>query len=154
MKQFLKKLVLTVVTLALCCNLVPMAFAADANYYNVYLEAQGGSCEVMQLYAYKMGSKYRVTSIPTPTMDGYKFDGWYIESDTDPDGTKLKTTTDITGDTTVYAHWVPTGKTTEAAQTTAEAQPGTGWKLKDHIGTVMLVGTMVVIVTLAVSQAS
>lgn len=31
MKQLWKKLVLCVLTLALCCNLVPMAFAADAN---------------------------------------------------------------------------------------------------------------------------
>ena len=37
MKQLWKKLVLCVLTLALCCNLVPMAFAADASYYNVYL---------------------------------------------------------------------------------------------------------------------
>ena len=49
MKQLWKKLVLCVLTLALCCNLVPMAFAADASYYNVYLEAQGGTCDVMQL---------------------------------------------------------------------------------------------------------
>ena len=77
MKQLWKKLVLCVLTLALCCNLVPMAFAADASYYNVYLEAQGGTCDVMQLYAYKYGSNYRLTSTPTPTMEGYKFDGWY-----------------------------------------------------------------------------
>ena len=70
MKQLWKKLVLCVLTLALCCNLVPMAFAADASYYNVYLEAQGGTCDVMQLYAYKYGSNYRLTSTPTPSMVG------------------------------------------------------------------------------------
>ena len=42
------------------------------SYYNVYLEAQGGTCDVMQLYAYKYGSNYRLTSTPTPTMEGYK----------------------------------------------------------------------------------
>ena len=75
MKQLWKKLVLCVLTLALCCNLVPMAFAADASYYNVYLEAQGGTCDVMQLYAYKYGSNYRLTSTPTPALEGYQFGG-------------------------------------------------------------------------------
>ena len=101
MKQLWKKLVLCVLTLALCCNLVPMAFAADASYYNVYLEAQGGTCDVMQLYAYKYGSNYRLTSTPTPTMEGYKFDGWY---DDVVGGTKITTRYNFKDDTTIYAH--------------------------------------------------
>ena len=107
MKQLWKKLVLCVLTLALCCNLVPMAFAADASYYNVYLEAQGGTCDVMQLYAYKYGSNYRLTSTPTPTMEGYKFDGWY---DDVVGGTKITTRYNFKDDTTIYAHWTPTAK--------------------------------------------
>ena len=97
MKQLWKKLVLCVLTLALCCNLVPMAFAADASYYNVYLEAQGGTCDVMQLYAYKYGSNYRLTSTPTPTMEGYKFDGWY---DDVVGGTKITTRYNFKDDST------------------------------------------------------
>ena len=138
MKQLWKKLVLCVLTLALCCNLVPMAFAADASYYNVYLEAQGGTCDVMQLYAYKYGSNYRLTSTPTPTMEGYKFDGWY---DDVVGGTKITTRYNFKDDTTIYAHWTPTAEKS--------------WKLKDNLGTVLVVTTVVaVVVTVVAAQGS
>ena len=160
MKQLWKKLVLCVLTLALCCNLVPMAFAADASYYNVYLEAQGGTCDVMQLYAYKYGSNYRLTSTPTPTMEGYKFDGWY---DDVVGGTKITTRYNFKDDTTIYAHWTPTAKkntataTADKTTTTAPAAADTekSWKLKDNLGTVLVVTTMVaVVVTVVAAQGS
>ena len=158
MKQLWKKLVLCVLTLALCCNLVPMAFAADASYYNVYLEAQGGTCDVMQLYAYKYGSNYRLTSTPTPTMEGYQFDGWY---DDVVGGTKITTRYNFKDDTTIYAHWTPTAKknTATAAKTTttapAAADTEKSCKLKDNLGTVLVVTTVVaVVVTVVAAQGS
>lgn len=157
MKQFWKKLALCVLTLALCCNLVPMAFAADASYYNIYLEPQGGTSDVMQLYAYKYGSNYRLTSMPTPTMDGYKFDGWY---DDVVGGTKITTRYNFKEDSTIYAHWTPTAKknaTTTQTTTTAQASADTehSWKLKDHVGTVLVVTTVVaVVVTIVAAQGS
>ena len=159
-KQLWKKLVLCVLTLALCCNLVPMAFAADASYYNVYLEAQGDTCDVMQLYAYKYGSNYRLTSTPTPTMEGYKFDGWY---DDVVGGTKITTRYNFKDDTTIYAHWTPTAKkntaTATAAKTTttapAAADTEKSWKLKDNLGTVLVVTAVVaVVVTVVAAQGS
>lgn len=157
MKQFWKKLVLGVLTLALCCNLVPMAFAADASYYNIYLETQGGTSDVMQLYAYKYGSNYRLTSMPTPTMEGYKFDGWY---DDVVGGTKITTRYNFKEDSTIYAHWTPLAKkttTTTQTETTAQAGADTAhsWKLKDNLGTVLVVTTVVaVVVTVIAAQGS
>ena len=149
MKQLWKKLVLCVLTLALCCNLVPMAFAADASYYNVYLEAQGGTCDVMQLYAYKYGSNYRLTSTPTPTMEGYQFDGWY---DDVVGGTKITTRYNFKDDTTISAT-ATAAKTTTTAP--AAADTGKSWKLKDNLGTVLVVTTVVaVVVTVVAAQGS
>ena len=43
MKQFLKRLMLSVVTLAMLCCVTPLAFADNPNYYTIYLERQGGT---------------------------------------------------------------------------------------------------------------
>ena len=43
MKQFLKRLMLGVVTLAMFCCVTPLAFADSPNYYTIYLERQGGT---------------------------------------------------------------------------------------------------------------
>ena len=42
MKQFLKRLMLGVVTLAMFGCVTPLAFADNPNYYTIYLERQGG----------------------------------------------------------------------------------------------------------------
>lgn len=157
MKQFWKKLVLCMLTLALCCNLVPMAFAADASYYNVYLETQGGTSDAMQLYAYKYGSNYRLTSLPTPTMEGYKFDGWYDDM---VGGTKITTRYNFKEDSTIYAHWTPTAAkkntTTAKTETTAQADADTkhSWKLTENLGTVLVVTTVVAVVVAVAVQGS
>ena len=112
----------------------------------------------MQLYAYKYGSNYRLTSTPTPTMEGYKFDGWY---DDVVGGTKITTRYNFKDDTTIYAHWTPTAKknTATAAKTTttapAAADTEKSWKLKDNLGTVLVVTTVVaVVVTVVAAQGS
>ena len=151
MKQFWKKLVLCVLTLALCCNLVPMAFAAGPGYYTVYFESQGGVCDVLQLPAYKMGDVYRLTTIPTPVLDGYRFDGWYTE---DVGGDGVGTGTDIKADMTVYAHWTATGQTSTVEAPRIQTLPAQELSVKKHLGTVLIVGMTVAAVALVVSQAS
>lgn len=44
----------------------------------------------------------KLSSLPTPTLDGYTFDGWYTAKE---DGDKVTTDTVFTGDATIYAHW-------------------------------------------------
>ena len=52
------------------------------------------------LYATWSGGK--LSSLPTPTRDGYTFDGWYTAAS---GGTKVTTSTELSSDTTLYAHW-------------------------------------------------
>lgn len=54
------------------------------------------------------GVNGKLSQLPTPTRQGYTFDGWYTAA---ADGTKITTDTVFTKDTTVYAHWTltPTG---------------------------------------------
>ena len=44
----------------------------------------------------------KLTSLPTPTYDGYDFLGWYTQKD---GGDKVTTDTVFTVDSTIYAHW-------------------------------------------------
>ena len=54
--------------------MTPLAFAAE-KYHTIYLEPQGGIGVPTQVYVYKYGDVYRASSLPTPTMEGYTFDG-------------------------------------------------------------------------------
>ena len=44
-------------------------------------------------------------SLPTPTRDGYTFDGWYTARD---GGNLVSLSREFDGDTTLYAHWTST----------------------------------------------
>lgn len=69
-----------------------------ANTYTVTFDANGGS--VSQTSAVTVVGK--LTSLPTPTYNGYNFLGWYTQKD---GGDEVTTDTVFTKDTTIYAHW-------------------------------------------------
>ena len=69
-----------------------------ANTYTVTFDANGGS--VSQTSAVTVAGK--LTSLPTPTYDGYNFLGWFTQKD---GGDKVTTETVFTVDSTIYAHW-------------------------------------------------
>ena len=69
-----------------------------ANTYTVIFDANGGS--VNPTSAVTVAGK--LTSLPTPTYDGYDFIGWYTDKDS---GDEVTTNTVFTKDTTIYAHW-------------------------------------------------
>ena len=69
-----------------------------ANTYTVIFDANGGS--VSQTSAVTVAGK--LTSLPTPTYDGYDFIGWYTQKD---GGEKVTTDTVFAMDSTIYAHW-------------------------------------------------
>ena len=69
-----------------------------ANTYTVIFDANGGS--VNPTSAVTVAGK--LTSLPTPTYDGYNFLGWYTQKD---GGDKVTTDTVFTMDSTIYAHW-------------------------------------------------
>ena len=54
MKQFLKRLMLSVVTLAMLCCVTPLAFADNTDYYTIYLERQRGIGTAEYVLVYRM----------------------------------------------------------------------------------------------------
>ena len=69
-----------------------------ANTYTVIFDANGGS--VNPTSAVTVAGK--LTSLPTPTYDGYDFIGWYTQKE---GGEKVTTDTVFAMDSTIYAHW-------------------------------------------------
>lgn len=70
MKQFLKRLMLSVVTLAMFCCVTPLAFADNPNYYTIYLERQGGIGTPEYVFVYRIKTSdgtenYRISRLPT-----------------------------------------------------------------------------------------
>lgn len=53
----------------------------------------------------ELNDEQKLDSLPTPTRDGYIFDGWY--RDQDGSGEKIDKDTIFEGDATVYAAWTP-----------------------------------------------
>lgn len=146
MKQFLKKLMLGVVTLAMFCCVTPMAFAADPAYYTIYLEPQGGIGVSTQVFVYRSNGSYRTSSLPTPSMDGYSFDGWY---DDIVGGNKIDGDYKFGSDgQTIYAHWTVVPGTSSSSSTTEPAESGSTFKLSDHAGTLVIAGTTLLVITL------
>ncbi len=67
--------------------------------YRLTYNANGGSVNP----GYKdLNNGAQYGTLPTPTRSGYKFDGWYTAAS---GGTKVSSSTTISGDTTIYAHW-------------------------------------------------
>lgn len=149
MKRFLKRLMLAVVTLAMVCCVTPLAYAAE-NYHTIYLEPQGGIGVPTQIYVYKYGDVYRASTLPTPTMEGYTFDGWY-EDITGGDAIKASEYDFKTEGQSIYAHWTVASSgtsTAKPAESTAQTKPAFDFKLEDHLGEIVVIGTTVLVVTL------
>lgn len=149
MKKFLKRLMLGVVTLAVFCCMTPLAFAAE-KYHTIYLEPQGGVGVPTQVYVYKYNDVYRASSLPTPTMEGYTFDGWYEDI---VGGTAIKASKyNFKEDgQTIYAHWtVADGSSSSAAAAAQpeETKPAKTFKIEEHMGEILIVGTTILVVTL------
>ena len=69
------------------------------NTYTITYNANGGSVSpTTQTKTH--GSTYG--SMPTPTRATYNFDGWYTSAN---GGTKVTSSTTVTGNATLYAHW-------------------------------------------------
>ena len=66
--------------------------------YTVKFDSQGGS-SVSQM---TVGKNQTISTLPTSTRSGFVLDGWYTAAS---GGTKLTTSTKITGNITYYAHW-------------------------------------------------
>ena len=71
----------------------------DADIHTITFDANGGSCDTATADTNGDGV---LTTLPTPTRDGYTFAGWFTAKD---GGNKVTTETSFSADTTLYAHW-------------------------------------------------
>jgi len=76
-----------------------VVYAQWSPIYTVTFNANGGSVSVREA---NTGSGSKLSSLPTPTKSGYVFDGWYTSAN---GGSKITSSTVITEDMDVYAHW-------------------------------------------------
>ena len=75
--------------------------------YTVTFNANGGNLSGNSYITVKTGSRYG--TLPTATKSGYTFDGWYTS---ESGGTRIteNTTVSLTGNQTLYAHWIAVKK--------------------------------------------
>lgn len=127
------KIVCLVLVFLLGCQLALPA-CADGSYL-IYFETSGGTGVPVIASTTSSG---KLSQLPTPTMSGYTFEGWYTD---ELEGDKITLNTEFGADTTIYAHWVPNLKDRSPSVTTSSA-PAHGFRLKDHAGTLLVAGTL------------
>ncbi len=90
-----------------------------ANEYTVTFDANKGTVTPTEMKV-RYGDAYG--KLPTPTLDGYTFDGWYNDN-----GMQVKPEDEVTASHTLYAHWKASTYTVtfEANEGTAEPKPQT-----------------------------
>ena len=104
MKKF-KRMMAGLACVLAVCLCTPTAFAAKVI---VYFDANGGICTSA---AERTNADGQLTSLPTATMEGYTFDGWYTTGTDDVTGFPIDVQvkandTAFGADTTVYAEVV------------------------------------------------
>ena len=82
------------------CQLTLPAFA-DGSYL-IYFDTSGGTGVPVIASTTSSG---KLSQLPTPTMSGYTFEGWYTN---ELEGDKITRNTEFGSDATIYAHWMPT----------------------------------------------
>ena len=95
-RRFFAAVLLLVLAAALLC---PAAFASGS--FTIYFETGGGTGIPVIATTTASG---KLSSLPEPTMTGYRFEGWYTDT---LEGDKITLNTEFGADTTIYAHWLP-----------------------------------------------
>ena len=70
-----------------------------ANTFTITFDANGGVCDTNSADTDAEG---KLTNLPTPTRDGYTFDGWFTKA---TGGEKVTTSTTFSENATLYAQW-------------------------------------------------
>ncbi len=121
MKQF-RRLLAGLLCTVVFCTLAPAAFAAKVI---INFDPNGGSCSTA---AEMTNADGQLTGLPTPTLKGYNFDGWYIPGTDEVTGAEISVRvaawdTVFHQNTTVYAHWSANGDTAEVKSEVSPADP-------------------------------
>lgn len=130
---------LLLVPLLLFALALPAYADGGSESYLIYFETGGGTG--VPIIA-STGLDGKLTSLPSPVMDGYTFEGWYTD---ELDGDRITTNTEFTSDGTIYAHWRPIAKGSSSA--VSKPSPNTptadeGFSFRAHAGTFLVAGTM------------
>ena len=96
----------------------------EEEFYKITLDPNGGTISNKIINTNKNG---KLTNLPTPTRDGYVFDGWW--SSLDETGTRITIDHKYSADTTIYAKWVKV----EVDQITITLNPMDGTVSPDKI---------------------
>ena len=101
---------------------VEFAKGSAVTTYTVTFDANGGSVTPAGAEA---GEDGKPASLPTPTREGYTFDGWFTAAD---GGEKVTTDTVFEQNTTIYAHWTKesTGVNTDDGSSGSGSGDSTG----------------------------
>ena len=67
--------------------------------YTITFDANGGKADTTTGTS---NAEFKLSSLPTPTYEGYKFKGWFTEA---TGGSEISADTVYTQDTTIYAQW-------------------------------------------------
>ena len=116
--------------------------STQSGTYTIYFETGGGVGIPVIASTTSTG---RLNSLPTPTMSGYTFEGWYTDQ---LEGDKITVNTEFGADTTIYAHWVPNASDKTPAVTKPDTASTDGFAWKAHVGTMLVAGT--ILLTMAV----
>ena len=143
-----KQMFAVLLCIAALCVLAPAALAAQPldesendGKVIVYFDTCGGTgIPVVE----RTNADGKLSSLPTPTMEGYTFNGWYTEP---VGGSRITTATVFTGDTTIYAQW--TAKSSSASPTAPTLPVTGGPALQKHLGTLLVAGILVTLVVVA-----
>ena len=79
-------------------------------FYRIYFVTYGGSGAATQTY--EEGCIVSARDLPTPTLSGYKFAGWYMDDSL----VNKFTSIEIIGDVTLYAAWTPDAPATHTVR--------------------------------------
>lgn len=135
------RLLAWVLSLAMLAGMLCPAAFADDGPFTIYFETGGGTG--IPIIA-STSSSGKLTTLPEPTMDGYKFEGWFTD---ELEGDKVTLNTQFGADTTIYARWLPLSGKTSSSSSSSPAQNATispDFRLKAHAGTLLVAGTMLV----------
>ena len=121
MKQ-IRRILAGLLCTAAFCMLAPAASAAKVI---INFDPNGGSCSTA---AEMTNADGQLTGLPTPTLKGYNFDGWYIPGTDEVTGAETSVRvaawdTVFHQNTTVYAHWSANGGTAEVKTDVSPADP-------------------------------
>ena len=95
--------------------------ALEAVVYTITLDANGGTVDPSSVAADASGKL--TSTLPTPTWEGYTFEGWFTAPE---GGDKVTQDTEFSEDTTIYAHWTEDSDTPRPSRPSHSSSGSTG----------------------------